>query len=306
LVDADGALERVANDRALPDDLRVEALAAAAPRLAKIEPELFQLLLKCAGPETPAIQRLAAAAALGSAHLDDGQLAALTARLAQAGPLEISPLLAPFTRGASADVGQKLVAALSRSPGLGSVTPDTLLRTLAHYPAEVQLSAQALFKRLSVDLEQMQARLADLTPLVQGGDAKRGRELFFSRKANCSVCHSVQSLGGQVGPDLTKIAAIRTGTDLLEAVVFPSASFARGYEPFLVETKSGLTVQGTVRRQTADGLLVMKPDLTEQRIPQAEIESIVPSKVSLMPDGLVNQFSREDLRDLIAFLSTLK
>jgi putative heme-binding domain-containing protein len=116
----------------------------------------------------------------------------------------------------------------------------------------------------------------------------------------------VAGQGGKVGPDLSKIGSIRSGRDLLEAIVFPSATFARGFEPFLIRTKDGGVHDGLVSRETPDAIYLFTAERQEKRIPRASVDVIQQSKVSIMPQGLDNQLTRDELRDLIAFLASLK
>jgi putative heme-binding domain-containing protein len=109
-----------------------------------------------------------------------------------------------------------------------------------------------------------------------------------------------------VGPDLTKIGATRSELDLLEAVVFPSASFVRGFEPYVIHTRSGQSHSGVIRRETADAMILATGPATEVRILRSAIEEIEPGKVSVMPEGLERQLSARELADLIAYLRTLK
>ena len=82
-----------------------------------------------------------------------------------------------------------------------------------------------------------------LLPALQGGDVGRGQAVFNSEKAACYGCHAIGYMGGRIGPDLTRIGQVRSERDLLEAVVFPNASFARGYEPVVIRTCAGLTAR---------------------------------------------------------------
>ena len=109
-----------------------------------------------------------------------------------------------------------------------------------------------------------------------------------------------------MGPDLSKIGSIRQGADLLEAVVFPSASFARGFEPFAVRTTDGRVIDGLIARETADAIVVFTADRTEKRIPRAQVQAVRESKVSVMPQGLDAQITRDELRDLLAYLVSLR
>jgi putative membrane-bound dehydrogenase-like protein len=302
----DTALLRLAKNKDRPADLRVAALAAVAPRLAHTETGVFRFLKRQLGKDSPPLLRLAAAEVLGNVKLDDQQLADLTGVVTAAGALEMPHLLAAYERSKKAAVGNKLVQALGKSPGLASLTADGLRRTLAGYPAEVRAAAGPLLKKLEVDTAKQKARLAELKPVLSGGDAKRGREVFFGKKAACAACHTVQNEGGRVGPDLSKIGGIRSGPDLLESIVFPSASFARGYEPYVITTKAGKFYTGIIARDTAEAVYLKTAERAEVRIPRASVAMIARSSVSIMPQGLDAQLSRRELADLIAFLRSLK
>jgi putative heme-binding domain-containing protein len=166
--------------------------------------------------------------------------------------------------------------------------------------------AEPLLKRLAPDADRQKARLAELAPVLSGGDAGRGRELFYGPKAGCATCHTIAGRGGQLGPDLSKIGSIRTGADLLESIVYPSASFARGYEPYMVRTNDGAVQAGIISRETADSIYLTTGPNHTQRIMRQSITSLRPSTVSLMPQGFDEQLSRGELADLITFLSSLK
>ena len=89
----------------------------------------------------------------------------------------------------------------------------------------------------------------EFLPLLEGGNAERGRAVFLSSKAACSTCHRVGTSGGQIGPDLTTIGAIRAGRDLIESIVFPSSTIAQGFEQYTVITTEGRAISGTMARQ---------------------------------------------------------
>jgi putative heme-binding domain-containing protein len=306
LTDFDAGLQRVAADTRHDADVRSAALAAVAPRLKSLTPEVVAFALARLDPNLPPLSRLTAAEALGHARLDDGQLEAVLKVMPGASPLELPHLVAAFEHGKNAKVGQGLIAALEKSPALTSLASDALRQTLQGYPPEVRQAAEPLLKRLAVDAEKQKARLAELEPALTGGDAKRGRAVFFGRKATCSTCHTVKTEGGHVGPDLTKIGSIRTARDLLEAVVFPSASIVRGYEPYVVATRDGRLLTGIFGRETADAITLVNAERAEIRVPRTAIESIAPSRVSIMPQGMDAQLSKQELADLVAYLQSLR
>jgi putative heme-binding domain-containing protein len=146
-------------------------------------------------------------------------------------------------------------------------------------------------------------RMRELQSVLHGGDATRGRELFFT-KATCNACHRVDGKGNAIGPDLTNIGKIRTRQDLLEAVVFPSASFARGYESIIVITRAGVTFNGYCGRESFDAIHLVTTDRSEVSIARDDIEEIIPSQVSIMPQGLDRNLTEDELRDVLAFLES--
>ena len=150
--------------------------------------------------------------------------------------------------------------------------------------------------------------LARASDAARGGDraGSRGHGVFFSNQVACSACHRVGARGGPVGPDLSKIGDIRTSRDLLEAILFPSATIVNGYETYSVITQSGLTVAGVISRETASAIYLRTAQRAEIRIDRAEIHEMAPSRLSVMPQGVDQSMTVEQLCDLVAFLQTLK
>jgi putative membrane-bound dehydrogenase-like protein len=306
----DHALLDLARDPRKSEELRAEALLAAAPRLGPMEKPLFDFLAGCVAKEKPVLLRLTAAQALGEGLTDGRHLDALAGLVAKAGPLELPRLLAAFGRVRQLAwplaIGGKLVEALKRSPALESLSPDLLRSTFREFPPEVRDLAEPLFKRLEADAGKMKARLLELEPLLSGGDADRGREVFFGRKAACAACHSVNGQGGKVAPDLSKIGAARSPGDLLEAVVFPSASIVRGYEPLVVKTVDDSVYDGVKVHETAEAIYLFTSQRIQKPIVKSSIREVREGRLSIMPQGLEAQLGREELRDLMAFLQFLR
>lgn len=304
--DFDEVLERLGKDSRRVPEVRVAALLAAAPRLRGIDRSVFDYLRSLLDQKLPPLLRRAAADALRSLRLDDAQLEILADTIRSASAMELPLMVSAFERSRNPTAGYKLIAALGKAPGLQSLSADGLRRTLKEYPAEVQKAAAPLFKQLEADTAKQKVRLADFEPVLTGGNAKRGHTVFFGARAACAICHTAGTEGGKVGPELSKIGSIRTGRDLLEAVLLPSASFVRGYEPYVVTTKEGRVFDGILGRDTTDVLCLVTAERSEIRIPRSALEEIQPGRVSLMPPGLEAQLNRQELSDLIAFLASLK
>ena len=131
----------------------------------------------------------------------------------------------------------------------------------------------------------------------------RGEKLFNDQdRSKCVSCHLKGEKGVRLGPDLTWIGAIRSERDLLEAIVFPSASIARYHEVINVVTKGGKTISGLMVRETVDKMFLSSAEDNVQSVPFREIEQARYSNVSLMPDGLDKLLKPEEIADLVAYL----
>ncbi len=301
-----GRLFHIAQDVQSPVSVRLNALAAVPGGLAKVEPPAFAFLRAQLEPEQPVADRGTAAEVLSHAKLSTEQLVQLTESLKTVGPTEMDRLLEAFVQSTDEGVGQRLVAALKASAARSSLRVSMVKPRLAKYGAPVQKQAEELYAALDADLAKQRARLEQLLMSLKDGDVRRGQAVFNSTKTACSACHAIGYLGGNIGPDLTQIGKIRSDRDLLESIVFPSASIVRSYEPVLISTKAGKLYNGLVRKDTADEVVLATGANQEVRIARGDIEEIQPSKVSVMPAGLDQQLTVRDLADLVAFLKACK
>ena len=150
-------------------------------------------------------------------------------------------------------------------------------------------------------------RLDELAAYLPSGDAQRGATLFNNRtKTKCITCHLNGEKGVRLGPDLTWIGAIRSERDLLEAIVFPSASIARYHEVVKVVTKKGKVLTGLMVKETVDEMFLSSAEGVVQSVPFRDIEEARYSNVSLMPDGFDKLLKPEEIADLVAYLKASK
>jgi putative membrane-bound dehydrogenase-like protein len=300
------ALLQVGGDGKAPSAVRLTALAAVPGGLPSVEPALFDFLRSQLDREQPVASRGAAAEVLARARLSTGQLLALTEALKTTGPMEVDRLVEAFAPSADEGVGRALVASLKASPGRAALRAEALKPRLAKFGPAVQKEAEELYASLDGDMARQRARLEELLGALSGGDIRRGQAVFNSPRAACAACHAIGYLGGTVGPDLTHIGKVRTERDLLESIVFPSASIVRSYEPVVVATKAGKFINGLIRQETADAIVLATGPNQEVRLARDEIEEIQPSKVSVMPAGLDQQLTPRELADLVTFLKACK
>jgi putative membrane-bound dehydrogenase-like protein len=300
------ALLRVGRDTSRPTEIRLGALAAMQDGLTAVDPDVFALLRTAVEPGQPISIRSTAAAIIEKSTFDRIQLNTLASSLQSAGPLELPRLLRPFASANDEATGFAMIAALKQSAGRSSVRPDVLRPVLAKYPASVQTAGETLLASVTQDAANQLRRLEELLPTLQGGDVIRGQAVFNNPKAACYSCHAIGYMGGRIGPDLTRIGQVRSERDLLEAIAYPSASFARGYEPVVVRTRSGQVHTGVLRNNDLPDEIVLATERDETRIPRHDIVDMQPGTVSLMPPGLVDQLTRQELADLLAFLKATR
>jgi putative heme-binding domain-containing protein len=295
-------LLRIAAEVKQPAGVRLDALAAVPGGLVKPDRSLFGFLLSKLDRQEAVATRITAADVLARAKLSPEQLDRLADALRTAGPVELDRLLTAFEQSTDEPLGLKLIKVLSEASAFSSLRIDALKAHLAKYSAPVQKQAEGLYARLNVDAAKQKAQLEQLMTTLSAGDIRRGQLIFHSEKAACYSCHAIGYRGGNVGPDLTRIGQIRSERDLLESIVFPSASLVRSFEPVAVATSDGKVYNGLIRGESADELILATGVNQEARIARREIEELRPSSVSIMPAGLDQQLTPQELADLVAFL----
>jgi putative heme-binding domain-containing protein len=299
-------LMTIAGNESYSADLRLEALAAQPGQIRAVDPKIFAFVCANLDGAKPVSTRATAASVLAKARLSEEQLLSLGELMASAGPLEVSKLLAAFDHTNSEPVGLKLMSSLKGSKALSSVRVDALKTLLAKYPASVQERGAELLALINVDSAKQTAHLEELLVALKEGDVRRGQGVFNGQKAACFACHKMGYMGGQVGPDLTSIGQVRTERDLLESIVYPSASFVRSYEPVIVHTKNDEDFSGVLKKDAADEIILATGPNVEARIARSDVTEIRPGTVSVMPAGLDEQLSKQELADLLAFLKATK
>lgn len=161
------------------------------------------------------------------------------------------------------------------------------------------VSAQTLTERL---VQEQPAKLA--ADINQRGNAARGAVLFAEQKLACANCHA-SGQADLLGPDLSRLGKDATETHLIESVLQPSKKIREGFETVRILTAAGRVITGRVVDQNAE-ILVVRDTSAERRImriPVGTIEAKQPSKVSAMPDKLIDQLNdRQQFLDLMRYV----
>jgi putative membrane-bound dehydrogenase-like protein len=297
-------LEAIADDANSPPLFRLKALSALAASDPTLSGRRFYLLLDFLQPAIESPVRQAAVRLIGEARLTDSQLLRLTQEIPSADIFLLPGLVKAFEDNDKEVVGKALIVSLKASPDrLENLSLAGFEKVLSGFPGSVRESAVPIIVKLQERQGKRLSELQSLEAKLIKGDVGEGRKLFFG-KALCSSCHAIIGQGSDFGPDLTNIGEIRSQHDILEAILFPSASFAREYETSEVVT-NGNSYTGIVKQQLADAIIVETAPETSVRLSRSDITAINPHDVSLMPAGLDKQLTIRELSDLMAYLSSL-
>lgn len=292
-------LRKLAADTTRSPALRKECLRGVIAGYPLLPDGLLHFLLK----ELRGSDAIAAGELLRKARLTDQQL--IQAVKSASALVPPASLVVAFHTSTSLERSRELVDLMGTVPTAGWNEKE-YTEFVLHLPMQLRETAQDSAKRFQPDRDAQHARLAKFEPLLRGGDAGRGRAIFANTKVSCMTCHAVGNEGGKIGPDLTRVGAIRSGRDLLESILFPSSTFAQSYEPFVIETKDGDEHSGILIEQDERHIVLRTVAGAEMNLPKANVREVRRASLSIMPEGLETALSEHEFRDLLAFLQSLK
>ncbi len=315
-----------------PESVRREGITLAADYgIDEIGPLLTEFVLDFEQPTSVRVASLEGMSSLRGVDLDDilnrtlddddpAVRSTALSLLAQRSPAEAVPRLSAVIADGTQAERQSAVSVLA---GMNRGDADAVLQewlnklNAGEAPAEIHLDLlTAAETRATADMlahrEAYEAARPSDNPLgpwlecLEGGDTENGREVFFgSAAASCRRCHIVDGSGGNVGPNLSSIGLQKPLEYLLEAIVLPNAKIAKGFESVLLAMDDGRVITGIVRGEdehtyrivvgTGEVIVVEKSHIEEQAVGR-----------SGMPDDAWKQLTRSDIRDLVAYLASLR
>ncbi|MEN3941441.1 PVC-type heme-binding CxxCH protein [Prosthecobacter sp. SYSU 5D2] len=303
----DASLQALADDEKQPLSLRLKALDSMKSRkMTDVTFDLLRTVLTAADSSSAA--RIQAASMLAAAPLQPAQIQALAPALASVGPVEMKELLPLIRRTREVEQGRALATEMAKNPALISQQESLYRTAFSNLPPEIfETLILPARQRAEEGLDAKKRQLGLLAEkAATQGKVEAGASHFRAGKGTCMACHKIADFGRALGPDLSKIGAIRTERDLLESILFPSNTLARDYEAHVLEMADGQSVTGVIRSHTAEGLLVMDLAGQETSLPHDRIISNTVLTTSLMPMGLDATMTEQELLDLVAYLRSLK
>ncbi|HVW02593.1 MAG TPA: c-type cytochrome, partial [Planctomycetaceae bacterium] len=172
----------------------------------------------------------------------------------------------------------------------------------AHPDPRIRRRTQTLLKQAGglpdPDREKVIAQL--LPEVEQKGDAVAGKELF---KKQCTKCHMHSGEGQRIGPDLTGMA-VHPKHELLIHILDPSRSVEGNFRVYTVVLDDGRVLSGMLAGESKTAIEIIDTEAKRHAISREDIDELVGSKKSLMPEGFEKQLKPAELRDLLEFLTS--
>ena len=174
----------------------------------------------------------------------------------------------------------------------------------AGYLAKHPLAIKDELLKFQRNREWIYEDLADsIATLHQGRSFDVGKQLFTV--ASCVACHQLNRQGQTIGPDLTKLDDKWKTTDVLKELLEPSKRINEKYQSHTFDLANGKIVTGLIVEETPAVVKVATDPLGKAppiAIKKSDIEARAPSPISLMPKGLLDRLTREEILDLVAYV----
>jgi putative heme-binding domain-containing protein len=281
-----------AADRRLPGDRRADAIALLALSPTAQRAEFYR---KFVDPAEPEAVQAAAVHALGK------QQGAEPAKFLLAHWRSMTPAIRSEAGNAvisDPERFQLLLAAIDS----GEVQPWSLplrqrIQMQMNRDPALRERARALLAAKAGNRDEVVKRYRAVIDSAAGNPAQ-GRAVF---EKICSKCHRMNNVGAEVGPDLATVRN-RTPDSLLADILIPSRSIAQMYEAYVVETVSGVMLEGVIGEQTSTTITLVHEQGKKDVVPRSEIKQMYVSNLSAMPEDLDKEISPNQMADLIAYL----
>ena len=169
---------------------------------------------------------------------------------------------------------------------------------LAHRDEKVRARAAKLFDG-TVDLDRRKVLDAYKEAATLTGDTRRGKAVFAK---SCAVCHRLEDVGHAVGPDLRALTN-KSPLYLMTEILDPNRNVDTRYLNCSAVTRSGRTFTGLLASESATSITLRAQEGKEQVLLRSELDEFQSTGKSIMPEGLEKELSKQDVADLIAYLT---
>jgi putative membrane-bound dehydrogenase-like protein len=286
----------ISTDAKAPESSRLSAIKLLSPVIWTNEttvPSLIDLL----SPQQPNAIQSAALAALGKTTSSQFPAKLLASWKAYTPSIRGQILDLSFSR--ESWLRQFLAAVEKKEISAGEIDAPHRQRLLNHKSEWVQQQARFVFVD-ATNLDRQKVIKEYSSALSLKADANRGRAVFAK---TCSICHKLENTGHEVGPDLTTVAN-KTPAYLLQEILDPNLNVDSRYIEYRVETKNGRSFTGLLASESSTSITLKAQEAKTQTLLRSEIEELSSNGKSLMPEGLEKDISKQDMADLLAYLTS--
>ena len=183
----------------------------------------------------------------------------------------------------------------------GDLERDKKQLLMNHSNAQVRERSRKLFgSEVNSDRAKVVAAYQDILDL--DGEMARGRAVFTKK---CAVCHQVGELGHQVAPNLASVQN-KSPADLLIALLDPNREAQPNFNVYNVVTQQGRTYSGIIASESTNSITLRRAEAKQDVILRSNIDELMSTGTSLMPEGLEKDLTRQELADVITFVKSIK
>lgn len=232
---------------------------------------------------------------------------------------EFAPVIAPIVEDAKqpTDLRKAAVKALAQSEEgatrLLKLAKEEKLDSSLKFTATAALHT-APWAKIKAEAAQVlplpQTNAAPLPPVAElvklKGDPANGAKVFRKPEVNCIGCHKINNEGVDFGPALSEIGTKLAKEAIYESILDPSSGISFGFEGWQLETKDGDEAAGIIASESADEIVLKSQTGISTKYKKSDVAKRTKSSLSLMPAGLQQAMSQQDMVDLVDYLSTLK
>ena len=143
----------------------------------------------------------------------------------------------------------------------------------------------------------------DIGHLEGGRSFATAKQMFTV--ASCVACHKLDGVGNQFGPDLTQLDVKLQPVDILKEMLDPSAKLNEKFQTQIFQLESGATVTGLVIEGTPTVIRLVENPLAKAAVTEIKVADVMARKkspTSIMPKGLLDKLTRDEILDLVSFV----
>jgi putative heme-binding domain-containing protein len=180
-----------------------------------------------------------------------------------------------------------------------TLTP--LRRMTLHQNEELQSLVEKHYGKIGQESQGLlKGRIRGVTSILglNQGDPEKGRMLYSN---TCAKCHKFFGEGNEIGPELTSMDR-QNREWLIANIVDPNSIIRPEYQSHVIETADGALLVGMLTQSTEDAVTLITGENERLTFPRDQVDAIYESKLSLMPEGLLDPMSPEEVQNLFAYL----